>query len=78
MERQNLLGGPPAIYLPADEDAAAALSAGEPPRPQQRERLPRRPRPGLLRSPLPPRRVFGKWDLDDGLGKLKDQLDLLL
>jgi len=22
--------------------------------------------------------VFGKWDLDDGLGKLKDQLDLLL
>ena len=31
MERQDLLGGPPATYLPADEDAAAALAAGEPP-----------------------------------------------
>jgi len=31
MERQNLLGGPPATYLPADEKAAAALAAGEPP-----------------------------------------------
>jgi len=31
MERQNLLGGPPATYLPADEEAAAALATGEPP-----------------------------------------------
>jgi hypothetical protein len=28
---ENLLGGPPATYLPADEDAAAALSAAEDP-----------------------------------------------
>jgi hypothetical protein len=31
MQRENLLGGPPATYLPADEEAAAALRAGEPP-----------------------------------------------
>ena len=31
MERQNLLGEPPATYLPADEEAAAALKAGEAP-----------------------------------------------
>ena len=31
MERENLLGGPPATYLPADEEAAAALRAGEAP-----------------------------------------------
>jgi hypothetical protein len=31
MERQNLLGGPPATYLLPDEDAAAAVRAGEPP-----------------------------------------------
>ena len=31
MERQNLLGGTPATYLPEDEEAAAALAAGEPP-----------------------------------------------
>ena len=31
MERQNLLGEPPATYLPADEEAAAALAAGEAP-----------------------------------------------
>jgi hypothetical protein len=31
VERQNLLGGPPATYLPADEKAAAALAAGEAP-----------------------------------------------
>ena len=31
MERQNLLGGPPATYLPADEEPAAALRAGEAP-----------------------------------------------
>ena len=31
MERQNLLGGPPATYLPADEEADAALRAGEAP-----------------------------------------------
>ncbi|MGH3235007.1 MAG: DUF3151 domain-containing protein, partial [Streptosporangiaceae bacterium] len=31
MERQNLLGGPPATCLPADEEAATALRAGEAP-----------------------------------------------
>ena len=31
MERQNLLGGPPATYLPAHKEAAAALKAGEAP-----------------------------------------------
>jgi Protein of unknown function (DUF3151) len=31
MERQNLLGGPPATYLPADEEAVAAMKAGEAP-----------------------------------------------
>jgi len=31
MERQNLLGGPPATYLTADEEAAGALRAGEAP-----------------------------------------------
>jgi len=31
MERQNLLGEPPATNLPADEEAAAALKAGEAP-----------------------------------------------
>ncbi len=31
MERQNLFGGPPATYLPEDEEAAAALAAGESP-----------------------------------------------
>ena len=31
MERQDLLGGPPATYLPAEEEAAAALAAGEAP-----------------------------------------------
>jgi len=31
VERQNLLGAPSATYLPADEEAAAALAAGEPP-----------------------------------------------
>jgi hypothetical protein len=30
MERQNLLGGPPATYLPADEEADAALRDGAP------------------------------------------------
>jgi hypothetical protein len=31
MERQNLLAGPPATYLPENEEAAAALRAGEAP-----------------------------------------------
>ncbi len=31
MERENLLGGPPATYLPVDEEAAGALRAGESP-----------------------------------------------
>jgi hypothetical protein len=31
MERENLLGGPPATYLPADEEAASALRSGEAP-----------------------------------------------
>src|SRR6266581_9794861 len=31
MERQNLLGGPPATYLLPDEEADAALRAGEAP-----------------------------------------------
>src|SRR6516162_7433181 len=31
MERQNLLGGPPATYLPAHKEAAAALAGGEAP-----------------------------------------------
>src|SRR6202167_6406370 len=31
MERTNLLGGPPATYLLEDEEAAAALRAGEAP-----------------------------------------------
>jgi hypothetical protein len=31
MERENLLGGPPATYLPENEEAAAALRAGQPP-----------------------------------------------
>jgi len=30
MERENLLGGPPATYLPENEQAAAALRAGAP------------------------------------------------
>jgi hypothetical protein len=30
MERENLLGGPPATYLPENEEAAAALRAGAP------------------------------------------------
>src|ERR1700751_5870441 len=30
MERENLLGGPPATYLPENEEAAAALRAGGP------------------------------------------------
>jgi hypothetical protein len=30
MERENLLGGPPATYLPENEEAAAALRAGVP------------------------------------------------
>ena len=31
MERDNLLAGPPATYLPENEEAAAALRAGRPP-----------------------------------------------
>jgi Protein of unknown function (DUF3151) len=31
MERDNLLAGPPATYLPENEEAAAALRAGSPP-----------------------------------------------
>jgi hypothetical protein len=31
MQRENLLGGPPATYLLEDDEAAAALRAGEPP-----------------------------------------------
>jgi hypothetical protein len=31
MERENLLAGPPATYLPENEEAAAALRAGETP-----------------------------------------------
>jgi hypothetical protein len=31
MERENLLGGPPATYLPENEEAAAALRAGQAP-----------------------------------------------
>ena len=31
MEHRNLLGGPPATYLPGNEEAAAALNAGEAP-----------------------------------------------
>ena len=31
MEHTNLLGEPPATYLPEDEEAAAALRAGRPP-----------------------------------------------
>ena len=31
MERENLLGGPPATYLPENAEAAAALAAGQPP-----------------------------------------------
>ena len=31
MERENLLAGPPAAYLPENEEAAAALRAGTPP-----------------------------------------------
>jgi hypothetical protein len=31
MERENLLAGPPAAYLPENEEAAAALRAGEAP-----------------------------------------------
>jgi hypothetical protein len=31
MERESLLAGPPATYLPDDEQAAAALRAGRPP-----------------------------------------------
>ena len=31
MERENLLAGPPATYLPENEEAAAALRAGSPP-----------------------------------------------
>jgi Protein of unknown function (DUF3151) len=31
MERDNLLAGPPATYLPEHEEAAAALRAGRPP-----------------------------------------------
>jgi hypothetical protein len=30
MERENLLGGPPATYLPENEEAATALRAGVP------------------------------------------------
>jgi Protein of unknown function (DUF3151) len=30
MMRENLLGGPPETYLPADEEAAAALAASDP------------------------------------------------
>jgi hypothetical protein len=31
MERENLLAGPPATYLPENEEAAAALRSGTPP-----------------------------------------------
>jgi hypothetical protein len=31
MEREDLLAGPPASYLPENEEAAAALRAGQPP-----------------------------------------------
>jgi Protein of unknown function (DUF3151) len=31
MMRENLLGGPPETYLPANDEAAAALAAGEDP-----------------------------------------------
>ena len=31
MEHESLLAGPPATYLPEDEEAAAALRAGRPP-----------------------------------------------
>ena len=31
MEHENLLAGPPATYLPENEEAAAALRAGEAP-----------------------------------------------
>jgi Protein of unknown function (DUF3151) len=31
MERDNLLAGPPATYLPAEDEAAAALDSGTPP-----------------------------------------------
>ena len=31
MERENLLGGPPATYLPENVEAATALAAGQPP-----------------------------------------------
>jgi hypothetical protein len=31
MERENLLAGPPATYLPENEEAAAALRTGSPP-----------------------------------------------
>jgi hypothetical protein len=31
MQRENLLGGPPATYLLEDEEAAALLRAGDPP-----------------------------------------------
>ena len=31
MERENLLAGPPATYLPENEEAAGALRAGAPP-----------------------------------------------
>jgi hypothetical protein len=31
MQRENLLGGPPATYLLEDDEAAGALRAGEPP-----------------------------------------------
>jgi hypothetical protein len=31
MERENLLGGPPATHLPENEEAAAALRAGQAP-----------------------------------------------
>jgi hypothetical protein len=31
MERDNLLAGPPATYLPQNVEAAAALAAGQPP-----------------------------------------------
>jgi Protein of unknown function (DUF3151) len=31
MKREDLLAGPPATYLPEDEQAAAALRAGDPP-----------------------------------------------
>jgi hypothetical protein len=33
MTRENLLGGPPETYLPANDEAAAALEAGEDPAP---------------------------------------------